>query len=120
MLISFDKPTKIRSTEEHNSYFSSDTGIAGTYVPNMSDADMKKWKGKHINKGKSNARIEIRKTIYNQILIVVTLGGHELSYKNEKYDIRISMNGPILLTFEQMEELNSVILEAKALLSGSS
>ena len=64
-LLSFDKPKKIRSTEEHNKMFSSDSGISGTYVPNMSKEDQLKWKAKHI-KG-DDERVEIRKelTDYN-------------------------------------------------------
>ena len=58
-LLSFDKPKKVRSAEEHNKMFSSDSGIAGTYVPNMSKEDQLKWKAKHI-KG-DDERIEIRK-----------------------------------------------------------
>ena len=47
-LLCFDKPKKVRSTEEHNKTYMSDSGIAGTYVPNMSEEDKNKWKAKHI------------------------------------------------------------------------
>lgn len=69
-LLCFDKPKKIRNTKEHNEMYSSDSGVAGTYVPNMSEEDKNKWKAKHI-KGEDE-RIEIRKTINGvQLLIVV-------------------------------------------------
>jgi hypothetical protein len=61
MILSFDKPKKVRSADEHNAMHSSDSGVDGTYVPNMSAADMKKWKAKRI--GGDDPRIEIRKTI---------------------------------------------------------
>ena len=60
-LLSFEKPKKIRSTEDHNNKFASEARAAGTYVPNMSNKDMKKWKAKKI--GGDDRRIEIRKSI---------------------------------------------------------
>ena len=46
MRINWDKPKKARSTSAHNQMNSSDSGVAGTYVPNMSDEDRHSWKGK--------------------------------------------------------------------------
>jgi hypothetical protein len=60
-LLSFDKPKKVRSTEDHNKTFASEAPAAGTYVPNMSSKDMRKWKAKKING--EDRRIEIRKSI---------------------------------------------------------
>jgi len=60
-ILCFDKPKKLRSTEEHNETYQSDTNIAGTYVPNMSEEDKLKWKAKLI-KG-DDPRVEIRKTV---------------------------------------------------------
>jgi hypothetical protein len=60
-LLSFEKPKKIRSTEDHNNTFASEAPAAGTYVPNMSVKDMRKWKAKKI--GGTDRRIEIRKSI---------------------------------------------------------
>lgn len=121
-LIDFNKPKKIRSTEEHNKMYTSDSGVAGTYVPNMSKADREKWKGIHI-KG-TDERIEIRKTFHGvQVLIIV--------YKNVRFtdwsvnrnewcnrhnNVRISMNGKLDMTFEEYDELTKVIAEAKELL----
>jgi hypothetical protein len=61
MILSFDKPKKVLPTKEHNKRYSSDSGVAGTYVPNMSTEDMLKWKAKQI--GGDDPRIEIRKTV---------------------------------------------------------
>lgn len=60
-LLSFEKPKKVRSTEEHNKTFASEAPAVGTYVPNMSVKDMRKWKAKKI--GGTDRRIEIRKSI---------------------------------------------------------
>ena len=58
MILSFKKPKKTLSTEEHNENYSSDCGIAGTYVSNMSKEDKQRFKAKHI-KG-ADERVEIR------------------------------------------------------------
>jgi molecular chaperone DnaK (HSP70) len=58
-ILTFEKPKKVRSTEEHNDMYSSDCGVEGTYVPNMSDEDNEKWKAKYISG--EYPRIEIRK-----------------------------------------------------------
>lgn len=51
MLLDFNKPKKVRSTASHNEMFSSDSGVAGTYVANMSEEDKNRWKGKYVNGG---------------------------------------------------------------------
>lgn len=121
-LIDFNKPKKIRSTEEHNQMFSSDSGVAGTYVPNMSDADRKKWRGVHV-KG-TDERIEIRRTIGGtQILIIVYKSirythwkvNQDEWYKNHN-NVRMSMNGKLDMTFDEYDELTKVIAEAKEIL----
>ena len=43
-LLKWDKPKKLSPTDEHNENYSSDSGVNGTYVPNMSDKDMQEWK----------------------------------------------------------------------------
>lgn len=106
-MIKWDKPKKVRSTKEHNETYMSDSGVAGTYVPNMSEDDKQAWKGKHINKGKDNARVEVRKTFssrdnYAQMLMVITKGE----------GVTISANGKMDMTFEELKEFNEVINEA--------
>jgi hypothetical protein len=121
MLISFDKPKKLRSTSEHNNTYMPDTNINGTYVPNMSIEDELKWKGKHI-KG-DNERIEIRKTLGSQLLIIVYKNKHKSIYKDwrektrDHDDIKISMNGPLQLSWEEYDEFKLVIEEAKEILN---
>jgi hypothetical protein len=143
-ILSFDKPKKISSTEEHNKKFSSDSGIAGTYVPNMSEDDKLKWKAKHITG--EDERIEIRKTFEGvQILIIVYKkeyhpskpvfpeydgGGKDFYWEQAnifyhadcaRYDkrhenIRISMNGKLNLTWSNLSDMNEAIEEAYEIL----
>jgi nitrate reductase beta subunit len=132
MILDFKKPKKIRSTKEHNRMYSSYSGIAGTYVQNMSKEDMNKWKATWIKGDKE--RIEIRKTLGSQLLIVVyknsynpkypdLQGGEYEKYKSEMInwckkhnDIQISMNGKLDITFDEYKELLQAIEEAKQLL----
>lgn len=105
---------------------SADGAPPGVYTPNMSEADMKKWKAKLIS-GKY-ARVEIRKTTTSQVKIVVSLPGCPTSQRKswtrrgEMEDIGhndnvvISMNGPSNFTFEQIQELAEAVEEAKAVL----
>lgn len=61
MILDFGKPKKLRPAAEHNAMHSSDSGVDGTYAPNMSRKDMAKWKAKKI--GGDDPRVEIRKTV---------------------------------------------------------
>lgn len=142
-LLSFDKPKKLRSTEKHNAMYSSDCGVPGTFVPNMSKEDRLKWKAKHI-KG-DDERIEIRKDLGGaNVLIVVYKNpfhppcpkypdlrygdkGYDKAYKEyeEKQklywashnDIKISTNGKIDTSWKSWQELFDAVLEAKMLMN---
>jgi hypothetical protein len=127
MILDFDKPRKLRSAEEHNEEHQSDANVAGTYVPNMSAKDMKKWKAKRI--GGDDPRIEIRKTVEGtdpslqkrlqgrgwesehvghcsaQILAIVRKGG-----------VIMSANGRMVFDAKTWAELVHVVAEAQALL----
>jgi hypothetical protein len=123
-LLDWTKPKKVRSTEKHNAIYSSDSGVEGTYVPNMSDEDMHTWKAKKI--GGEDPRVEIRKTIsFNepskthaagvghstQILIVVRADPNRRA--------RISMNGPALFGAWDWASMSTAIEEAVGALSES-
>lgn len=109
-LLSFEKPKKVLKTDEHNKIYSSDSNIAGTYVPNMSYNDTLKWKAKHI-KGKDE-RIEIRKTFdCAQMLIVVYK-----SIADTHDNVQMSSNGKVHMTFELFDEFSTAISEAKEIL----
>lgn len=140
MLINFDKPKKLMSAKDHADSYGFDGGPAGGYLPNMSKTDAQRWKAKHINSGKENARIELRKTFTGinngqgstQVTMFVALDGWEFpaKYENRTGDrngeyfhtdtrglnVRMSMNGPLLMTFEQFAEINQIVEEAKAIL----
>ena len=120
MILDFDKPKKARSTEEHNEIYSADCPAAGIYVPNMSDADMLKWKAKVI--GGKDPRVEIRKSvrgvdptlirednfsIYNghcsaQVLIIV-----------RPNKVIMSSNGRMVFDGKVWEELSKAVEEAR-------
>lgn len=117
-VLNWDKPLKVRDTESHNKIHMSDSGVAGTYVPNMTKEDMYKWKAKHI-KG-ADERIEIRKTILgSQLLVIVKKeGGFEDKYKRFKdVTVKMSMNGPLYMTDDDSIDLQSAISEAKEILN---
>lgn len=115
-ILDFNKPRKVRTTQEHNRKYTSDSGVDGTYVPNMSEADMKKWKAKHI-KG-ADERIEIRKTLNGvQVLIVVYKNRKEKEgyggvMRMEHENVQISMNGKLHLTYDDYKEFKTAITEA--------
>lgn len=104
-VINWDKPKKLRSTEQHNEMYSNETGAV--YVPNMSKEDQEIWKGKLINGGKDTARVELRKTFrginncYSQVLLIVT---------NE--DVTMSMNGKTAMSIRDWCEMHTVVNEA--------
>lgn len=118
-MINWDKPKKVRTTEEHNKMYSSDSGIPGTYVPNMSEEDLYSWRGKLVGQRTGFPHVELRKAFTADVLIYVSLGE---GFKISKYEgpdqtkginVRISSNAAISLTFEELQELNLVIEEAK-------
>ena len=125
MLLDFEKPKKVEND------YSFEDGPPGGYMPQMSDEDADKWKGKRVNKGKENDRIEIRKTLRGvQLLVIVANDGWD--YKHEKrnpkeysgysstkgLNVRMSMNGGLQMTFQDWDELNQVVNEAKFLIIG--
>lgn len=118
MILSFDKPKKVRPTEEHNSMYQADSAPPGVYVPNMSQEDMLKWKAKHI-KGQDE-RIEIRKSVSGaQVLIVVYKNRKESDWRNGvtgHESVQISANGKMQLTVAEWDEMYTAIAEARIIL----
>jgi len=118
-LIVWDTPKKVKRGGP------CDGGPENGYVPQMSDDDMNNWKGKHINKGKSDARIELRKTFrecneYAQVLIIISdklAPRHVSGEMSDSGNIRISTNGTIEVTFSGWKEIIDVINEAKEILN---
>lgn len=114
-VITWDKPRKARSSADHAEMNQSDCGVPGTYVPNMIDADVRKWKGKVVGSTTGSPQVEIRK---DSMLVIVSLGGgyqHKF-YKREKtvgINLHISMAGPTQLTFKDWEDMKAAVQEAK-------
>ena len=131
-LVSWDTPKKVRTPEE-NDRNTFDGGPKGGYVPNMSLEDQHKWKGTIVGKNTTTPQIELRKTfsfstkyvpgrpaIGNSasILIIVSLGGgykyKNMTYENTKgINIHFSTNSSIQCTFDQLQEIQIVVEEAK-------
>lgn len=100
-LLSFDKPAKLRPTTEHNALHQSDSGVAGTYVPNMSMDDSLKWRAKRIT-GK-DPRVEIRKTLKgSQMLLVV-----------RPHEVTMSTNGRLSFSWVEFDQLEKAVSEAR-------
>lgn len=127
MLLDFTEPKKVKIDAGF------DGGPVGGYVPQMSDDDARRWKAKKVNIGKDDARIELRRSFkHSQVFIIVALDGWNLAAKHEAraknpdgrwhhtdtrgLNVRMSMNGPILTTFDDFAEINQIIEEAKAYL----
>jgi len=122
-IICWDKPKKIRSTEKHNAMHSSDSGVDGTYVPNMSEKDRRKWKGK-LTQTTTSPQVEIRKDTF---VIIVGLDGY--NYKQYRripitgygintkdFNIHIAAAGPIQLSFNEWNEFIMAVAEAREFL----
>jgi hypothetical protein len=144
-LLNFKIPEKIRKITDHNEMYESDSGVDGSYVPNMSDEDKCKWKAKHI-KGDDEC-IEIRKTFGGVQLLVIVYkkpyqpekpqfpeydgGGKSFyweaanvfyradckRYGKRHQNVRISMNGKLDMTWCDWQELHDVIDEALDIIS---
>lgn len=104
MILTFQKPKKLRSTEEHSARYASECFVPGTYVPNMSRADNQAWKGKLVGK-----RVEIRKSVSGggvQALVVVCADS-----------VTFSANGRATFSIDQFEELTQAIEEAQKIVA---
>jgi hypothetical protein len=114
----WDKPRRIMTEERRRDTFSSDSGVPGTYVPNMSDTDVKRWKAKLVGHKAGHPQVEIRK---DQTVIVVSLGGgykykHYEPDKTKGINLHIASSGPLQWTWKDLENLGLAIEEAKEVL----
>ena len=100
-LLDFTKPERVRSREAHEKMFSSDCGVPGTFVPNMSEEDADKWRAKQI--GGEDPRIEIRSTRPGaQMLAVVRKDG----------SVALSANGKMEFDATAWQEFRDAVQEA--------
>lgn len=126
-VLRWDKPKKVRTPEQNAAHYGFEDGPTGGYQPNMSDADAATWKAKETGMKSGFPQVEIRKSFKSaQCLIIVNLGK---GYKYKSYEpvkgpnswgtptrginVHISLNGPLQMTFKDVEEMQEAIQEAK-------
>ncbi|MFA5937554.1 MAG: hypothetical protein WC822_06790 [Candidatus Paceibacterota bacterium] len=105
-ILSWEKPKQVVSREEYESIVA-DSAPPGVYTPNMSKEDMMKWRAKKI--GGDFPRVEIRTSMWSQIVLIVARDGD----KHASYNIRLSMNGPIIASWDKWAEFTQAIEEAR-------
>ena len=75
-ILNWDKPKKVKTTQEWKDDYGFDGGPDGGYQSNMSDDDKLSWKAKLTGTKLGYPQVEIRKTVMTtQITIIVNLGG---------------------------------------------
>jgi len=116
--IMWDKPKKIMTEKIRRERFQSDSGIPGTYVPNMTNDDIKRWKGKIVGKTTDSPQVEIRKDSF--VIIVSLGGGYKYKYYNRDgtkgINLHIGASGPIQLNFKEWDEMKKIVNEARQVL----
>lgn len=117
-ILYFTPPKKKQSVEEWKKH-SFDGGPDGGYVPNVVEEDLRKYRAKAFYKT-DDPRIEIRSVKGSQIVVVVRLHKTTNVYGIRTYlkdeQVRISTNGPIQLSFDDLKDLADGIEEARQLL----
>ncbi len=135
-ILDFTKPQKVKIDGGFDGAFT-DAG----YTPQMSQEDAKKWRAKRFNAGKDGDRIEIRKQLGGTLLLIIVAKDGwvykydtlDTEYETRDYgagpvqyirkhgtrglNVRMSMNGPIQMSWELYQELDGAIEEAWALLN---
>lgn len=131
MILSFAKPKKASSTEEHNRAHSSDCGVEGTYVPNMSQADKERWKAKVTGTRDRVHRLELRKQVGHVNMLIVVNGAmpgwvpvKEDAWRERRENkdhtphmVKLSANGTLAFPPEIWAEAKAAVDEAYAVLS---
>ena len=113
-IIMWKKPRKARSSKDHIEMHQSDCEVPGTYVPNMSNDDMKRWKGKVVGTRVGHPQIEVRKYPF---VMILSNGGYKYKYytreKTENIVFHLSTSGAIQFTADELDEFGKVIEEMK-------
>lgn len=106
-LLKWDKPKKLTPTDEHNDNYSSDSGVNGTYVPNMSNKDMQEWKASMHGQKKPPLHVIIRKTSQNHVQMKLVV-----------YDrvVDLSMNGSARLSGADLTNMALAVAEARSVM----
>ena len=114
-ILKWDEPQKVMSTDEWKA-ISADGAPPGVYVPNMSKADELAWKAKLVGVTTEYPRVEIRKSSYALVLIIVSLGqGFKQKYKSmpEGTNVQISMNASAAFDWQEWAEFDQAVQEAR-------
>jgi len=132
-IIMWDKPKHLISKEEWKN-ISADSA-PGVYTSNMSNEDRSRWKGKVVGVTLGRPQVELRKSFSGSFKklpsdndwtegfganVVIIVANKGFKYKRIKrdhsidYNIHMSMNGNIAMTYKEMEEMQMAIEEAKA------
>lgn len=124
MILSWDKPGKVMSEQDRRDTFASDSGVPGTFVPNMSNADVARWKAKLVGHKSGHPQVEIRKD--STVIIVSLHGGYRYKhYGNPNspwpsstagINLHIATAGPIQWSWKDYEEFQQAIAEAREFL----
>ena len=119
MILSWDKPEKVMTTEEWQA-ISADSAPPGVYTPNMSEEDMRKWKARYVS-GR-NPRVEIRKTVIGPERLpdsgrYTTQGYAQLLVIVEQTTVRVSANGTADFEGWEFDQLHEAVAEARLVLS---
>lgn len=112
-LLSWTRPARELPREAHIAKYQSDTGILGTFVPNMSLEDRERWKAKYV--GGEDPRVEVRKTQHStQLLLVVRRGGILTLTTNGKIEGDLDLITNLLTAVQEADERLQVEWELKA------
>lgn len=124
-ILMWDQPAKVMSTAERNA-ISADGAPPGVYVSNMSAADQQRWRAKLVGQTVGHPSVEIRKSAgAAQVVIVVTLGGFRekavirsdgFKIFQKQHNIKISQGGAASYSWQDWEEMQQAIAEAKQVL----
>lgn len=124
-VLNWDKPKKVRTPQQNADHYGFEDGPTGGYQPNMSDADARSWKAKETGMKTGFPQVEIRKSFgATMCLIIVNLGkGYKYKYyepnpkgwggSTKGIQVHMSLNGPLQMSFKDVEEMNTAIQEAK-------
>lgn len=114
-VLMWDKPKKVMSEEQRRRLGSSDAEIHGTYLPNMSASDVKKWKAKLTGTRSGHPQVEIRKD--TSVFIISLKDGYKYKgYTPENTkgkNIHIATAGAIQWSFAELEEFFKAAEEAR-------
>ena len=103
-LLNWEVPKRARPTKDHNTRYQSDSGVAGTYVPNMSKEDVYRWKAKLIRGGEPRVEIRTGRAGALVLLVVRNQAGHP--------HVTMSANGKMEWTSRDWSDMYKAVAEA--------